>query len=357
MKVQFQLLKWFLSATEIKDNTTSWLNYYKDNDDFFDAGANGVFADPGNWIRSGNDPIDHANIDAGQTYENILAGSWAPYRLVGVDGQGTAAFEHSPAWDQFQSLSSLKDVPSVDIVFTDNKDLWTRGPVIETGSGTNRLNLKSNPSVNKDGNEDDSGTNGFSWFPGYALDLEKGIRLNMMFGESSDHPEHNGDDMIWNPTSVKTTGNQYYEFNETGESFDVVLGGRHYVYVMKTQYAGSDAEAHSEYDHLTGMSSNSNKRNVFREAAWVSIPMLSSSSAEVSDGDVEVKIRVSKAYDEFVSDCNADDELNESNPYLTFNTTDIQTVTDDESAAQSAMDLIKVVPNPYYGSSKYREIK
>ena len=49
----------------------------------------------------------------------------------------------------------------------------------------------------------------------------------------------------------------------------------------------------------------------------------------------------------------AADELNESNPYLTFNTSDIQTVTDDESAAQSAMDLIKVVPNPYYGSSKY----
>ena len=343
----------FLSATEIKDNTTSWLNYYKDNDDFFDAGANGVFADPGNWIRSGNDPIDHANIDAGQTYENILAGSWAPYRLVGVDGQGTAAFEHSPAWDQFQSLSSLKDVPSVDIVFTDDKDLWTRCPVIETGSGADRLELKSNPSVGKDWEEDDSDTEGFSWFPGYALDLEKGIRLNMMFGESSDHPEHNGDDMRWNPTSVESTGNPFYEFNEQGEPFDLVLGGRHYVYVMKTQYAGSDAEAHSEYDHLTGMSSNSNKRNVFREAAWVSIPMLSSSSAEVSDGDVEVKIRVSKAYDEFVSDCNADDELNESNPYLTFNTSDIQTVTDDESAAQSAMDLIKVVPNPYYGSSKY----
>ena len=175
----------------------------------------------------------------------------------------------------------------------------------------------------------------------------------MMFGESSDHPEHNGDDMRWNPTSVESTGNPFYEFNEQGEPFDLVLGGRHYVYVMKTQYAGSDATAHSEYDHLTGMSSNSNKRNVFREAAWVSIPMLSSSSAEVSDGDVEVKIRVSKAYDEFVSDCNADDELNESNPYLTFNTSDIQTVTDDESAAQSAMDLIKVVPNPYYGSSKY----
>ena len=344
----------FLNATEIKDNSTSWLNYYKDNDDFFDAGTNGIFADPGNWIRSGNDPIDHVNIDDGQTYENILAGSWAPYRLVGVDGQGAAAFEHSPAWEEFQSLSSLEAVPSVDIVFTDDQDLWTRVPVIETGSGSNRLTLKSNPSKGKDGLEDDSGTTGFSWFPGYALDLEKGIRLNMMFGESSDHAdEHNGDDMWWNPTSVESTGNRFYEFNEIGEPFDLVIGGRHYVYVMKTQYAGSDATAHSEYDHLTGMTSNSNKRNVFREAAWVSIPMLSSDAATVSNGDVEVKIRVSKEYDEFVSDCSGDDELNESNPYLTFNTSDIQAVTGDESVAQSAMDLIKVVPNPYYGSSKY----
>ena len=247
----------------------------------------------------------------------------------------------------------MKDVPSVDIVFTDNQDLWTRVPVIETGSGSNRLNLKSNPSVGKDGLEDGSGTTGFSWFPGYALDLEKGIRLNMMFGESSDHPDHNGDDMIWNPTSVESSGNQFYEFNQIGEPFDLILGGRHYIYVMKTQYAGSDATAHSEYDHLTGMLSNSNKRNVFREAAWVSIPMLSSSNATLLDGDVEVKIRVSKAYDEFVSDCSDVGELNESNPYLTFNTSDIQTITGDEAVAQSALDLIKVVPNPYYGSSKY----
>ena len=343
-------LNGFLSATELKDNSTSWLNYYKDNDDFFEGQA--VYVDPGNWIRSGNDPIDHANIDDGETYENILAGSWAPYRLVGVDGQGTSEFQHSPAWNEFQSLSNLKNVPSVDIVFTDKKELWTRVPVIETGSGTNRLNLKSDPSVDKDGNADDSGTTGFSWFPGYAMDLEKGIRLNMMFGESSDHPDHNGDDMMWNPTSVESTGNQFYEFNEIGEPFDLILGGRHYVYVMKTQYAGSDATAHSEYDHLTGMTSTSNKRNVFREAAWVSIPMLSSPSAIVSDGDVEVKIRVSKAYDEFISDCGGE-ELNEQYPYLTFNTSDIQTLTGEESAAQSALDLIKVVPNPYYGSSKY----
>ena len=56
--------------------------------------------------------------------------------------------------------------------------------------------LKSNPSKGKDGLEDDSGTTGFSWFPGYALDLEKGIRLDMMFGESSDHLDDNGDQLV-----------------------------------------------------------------------------------------------------------------------------------------------------------------
>tara|TARA_A100001015_G_C14653075_1_gene580005 strand:- start:280 stop:708 length:429 start_codon:yes stop_codon:yes gene_type:complete len=71
---------------------------------------------------------------------------------------------------------------------------------------------------------------------------------------------------------------------------------------MKTQYAGSDATAHSEYDHLTGMSSNSNKRSVFREAAWVSIPMLSSPDEVVSDGDIVVKISVSKTFDEYFTD-------------------------------------------------------
>ena len=339
-----------LSVTENKDNSTSWLDYFRDTDDFF-ATQDGLFILPNNWIRSGTDEIDHANIDNGESFEKILNGSWAPYRLIGVDGQGGSAFEHSPAWESFQSLSSLKDVPSVDIVYTDDKSLWTRCPVIETGSGSDRLELKSNPSVDKDGEADDSGTEGFSWFPGYALDLEKGIRLNMMFGESSDHLDDNGDDMMWNPTSTETLETGSWQNGDFEQ--DVILGGRHYVYVMKTQYAGSDATAHSEYDHLTGMTSNSNKRNVFREAAWVSIPMLSSPSDSISKGDVEVKIRVSKEYDEFVSDCSGDDELNESNPYLTFNTSDIQTVTEDESAAQSAMDLIKVVPNPYYGSSKY----
>ena len=218
--------------------------------------------------------------------------------------------------------------------------------------------MKSDDSVDKEGEPDNSGTEGFSWFPGYALDLERGVRLNMMFGESSDHPDHNGTDMMWNPTSVESTGDFWSIFSDQGEPYDAVFGGRHYIYVMKTTYAGSDATEHSEYDHLTGMSSsNSDKRNVFREAAWVSIPMLSSPNAKLSGGDIEVNIRVSKAYDEYnMDDTDCEDQAvneNGGHMHLTFNTGDIQTVTQDMSAAESALDLIRVVPNPYYGLNSY----
>jgi hypothetical protein len=36
-----------------------------------------------------------------------------------------------------------------------------------------------------------------------------------------------------------------------------------------------------------------------------------------------------------------------------FNTSDIATLFQENSTAKSALDLIKVVPNPYYGSSSY----
>ena len=112
------------------------------------------------------------------------------------------------------------------------------------------------------------------------------------------------------------------------------------------------------YSQLSNMSSASNKRKVFKDAAWVSIPLLSQ-NAVVSDGDIEIKIRVSKAYDEYNmddSDCEADASTsNDGNPYLTFNTNDIQTVTNDLDAAQDAMGLIRIVPNPYYGSNNYEK--
>jgi len=40
---------------------------------------------------------------------------------------------------------------------------------------------------------------------------------------------------------------------------------------------------------------------------------------------------------------------------MKFNTKDIQTVTKDVDVARKALDLIRVVPNPYYGSNNYEK--
>lgn len=350
----------YISATEQKNESSDWLSYVKDSDISRPYGDKN-YVHHNDWIRSGTDTVfDHTGLDDGESFEEVLGGSWAPYRLIGKDGLG-GVFEHSPAHER-QEFSKLKDLPSVDIVFTNDKSLWTRCPVIETGSGSSasRLNMKDTPSVDKEGNPDDSGTEGFSWFPGYAVDIEKGIRLNMMFGESSDHPYDNGLDMVWNPTSSLVKGDSMALVTpDPDDSFDVIFGGRHYVYVMKSIYAGSDEKLNTLYSELNKMFIPIYKREVFKDVAWVSIPILSNNAVLLSD-DVEVRLRVSRPYQNYTGDersCDDGANENERNPYFVFGTKDIHTVTSDMSTAKTAMDLIRVVPNPYYGSNNYEKDK
>ena len=357
-----------LSATLIKENSTSWLDFVGDIE-YFGARDGAVIVHPANWIRSGTasepdpaggtDPIDvdmgtaDAWEDENSTYEGILNGMWAPYRLVGYD-KDDIPFAHSPSIGYGQKLNKLT---SVDIVYTDDKSLWTRVPVIETGDTITRMLLKDMPSVNKDGIDQVDGTKGFSWFPGYALDLERGTRLNMMFGEASTLPDHNGNDMIWNPTSTNIAGENFFSafFSNTFDESNIVFGGRHYVYVAMSEYAGDNEVDHYFYERLIDMTSFVDQKKVFEDIAWVSIPLASQNST-LLDGTVEVQIRVSKSYDSYTledsQDCLASD-INGGNPLLSFSTESIMTVKNDTETAKSVMDLIKVVPNPYYGLANY----
>ena len=94
-----------------------------------------------------------------------------------------------------QQWNTPESTTSVDVVFTSDRDLWTRCPVLEmqpndilaqnaTGaSGTiEKMNLRRHKSVDKFGRTvDDEGVNqgdatlvsgtGMGWFPGYAIDL------------------------------------------------------------------------------------------------------------------------------------------------------------------------------------------
>src|SRR3989304_3108877 len=147
-------------------------------------------------------------------------------------------------------MCQLKELASVTVVITTDKTKWTRCPVLElsedrtlsdpinpNGAWTARkLDLRTARSVDKEGktvlqtgysNPLDSSAadyinaTGMGWFPGYAVNLETGERLNMAFGENSWLMGENGRDMLWNPTSTI--------FNQNNEP---IFGGQHYIYIF-----------------------------------------------------------------------------------------------------------------------------
>jgi len=193
---------------------------------------------PLNWITSGgffpqNDSIPNDSIfnlncyssngyDPNYIYSKLADGITAPAWLTRANDCYMAPLAISNAVGGNGISSSIRSLaqaivyqPSIDIVFTDDTSKWTRSPVIELNkfdigsvNGGKAGFLRKSNSVDKYGNPDGSGT-GMGWFPGYAIDVETGRRLNIAFGENSTLTNDNGDDMIWNPTEriFDTNGN------------------------------------------------------------------------------------------------------------------------------------------------------
>ena len=86
-----------------------------------------------------------------------------------------------------------------------------------------KFEVRKHNSVNKDGSEN-AAEQGRTWFPGYAINVETGERLNIVLGEDSYQGLNNGRDLKWNPTDQ---GGSY-------SSGYAGFGGRHYIYIMDT---------------------------------------------------------------------------------------------------------------------------
>ncbi|MCL2290512.1 MAG: hypothetical protein FWC34_07410 [Bacteroidetes bacterium] len=119
---------------------------------------------------------------------------------------------------------TMTNLYSVNIVITPDKSLWTRAIVLESCPDSMKSEgraLKNEPrrgiSRDKNGNKEyhardgfgPEGNQGMSWFPGYAINIETGERLNIMFSENSDSTLNekfgnliNGNDMWFNPTAT-----------------------------------------------------------------------------------------------------------------------------------------------------------
>ena len=225
--------------------------------------------------KVGNNRSSSEAMDKNQEFESVVGGLWSPYGLVSTlpfhPGFNFSYFlpeDHildslklnkyklqrhmlTNVYNKSINLNDMAQLPSVRIVFTADTSKWTRCPVIEmcddytqSEGNARKFTPRNHASVDKMGktcedypagdpnntpNPNDPNNpayisaNGMGWFPGYAVNIVTGERLNIMFGEDSRYVQegYNGRDMLWNPGHAMMEGTQNY-----------VFGGRHFIYVM-----------------------------------------------------------------------------------------------------------------------------
>lgn len=347
-----------------------------------------------NWIRSGRIKnsanssllrfVDRIDWDSTEQYENILGRTWAPWLLVGDTAlqptvKGGTVVPPTIYAPTTNVLARLSDLPSVQVVFTPDKSKWTRCVVMEAHSdptrtfpvGTRKLAHKPVPSVDKNGiptgspgcNEAEAtltDAQGMSWFPGYVIELETGERLNMAFSEDSFLGGAIGRDMIWNPSNVLNVGES------------PVFGGCHWIYVFANFQRRTPATVNTmgAYDEGAFFRANMDvgsltaRNQVWRSVAWVGSSLvrqgvqLLSAQEGIVPSEVRLRINVSKPYDIYATPYPGYEppmitDKNRGLPLYTFYTGDAATQTNVASVAEEALDLISVVPNPYYAYSGY----
>ena len=369
-----------------------------------------------NWIRSGaqetpgGSPPEEAVFDdfkpgqpydEGETWEGVLFGTWAPYALVSwteditFSNGNTAPYPvvaptiKDLRWNNGPITDAIPGTPNIDVVLTSDKSKWTRCPVFEmqpnedlaqdmdTPLGSpEKMGLRRHASVDKNGKTVAQGGDqyfatlngqqpfGMGWFPGYAIDVGTGERLNMAFGEDSWASADNGDDMIWNPSS-----------RVAGGLGNVYAGGQHWIYVFRNQAYSDDNDSRCPaYDmgqYLYGKfgpnAGNNDDRKAMRGCGWVGSALTNPEfeMLSVQDGliptETRIKLRVAKQYRRYAYDRSDVDDVentpNNNNPLYRFSTADVATITGDNPALTDALQNVRVVPNPYYAYSQYETSK
>jgi hypothetical protein len=381
------------------------------------------------WIRSGavaapSPPTDPGqdfpsygktgNYDPNQYYNQIINGSWAPYSLCAVSDKNEYC-DNGPAFSTISSpqynglvADSIGNAASVDIVFTSNRANWTRCIVLEeqdqptlAQGGAAKLDPRMSLSIDQDGQYVDAtlppaeftdpslanyiSDTAMGWFPGYAINLETGERLNMAYGEDSWLSGDNGRDMKWDPDSIVYSGGGS---TGAGGYFGVtsIFGGKHYIYVFghNTNKASVTKNAsipaydagltiHSLFFHEVLPNGNTALGNdwhayIMNDVMWVNIPLLTPGH-QLLECDATVKLRMQTPYDTAYGETFLNDGVsqnvhvgsswrnpnpsNKNFPEYSFNTNGLGVVINDASAASSALSLINIVPNPYYAYSGY----
>ena len=415
------------SSVEFTDPTNRWLDGIRDKD---------IPGSVLNWIRSGSyfDMDDASNNDysmvsdayaakgaqkpwdPNENFEKIANGTWAPYILCSQNGQG---FGQNPGpanmKESFEDFS-FKKTASVDIVFTADKSKWTRCPVIEMCSddrlsegNAKRFHLRKHASVDKEGNptaidwanhadscsmnQEDAhfiAPQGMGWFPGYVIDVESGMRLNVAFGEDSYLADMNGNDMIFNPakllrSTVDGLSGDYSQLLDPavirnyGTDDEPVMGGKHFVYIWRADtvlvdqtspykefacpaYDGG-AKLHQILDYIQRERIPTLATNysyeLYKLVMWVGMPMGVEGTEWLPNGnECRIRIRLAKPYDKGYGPLELKENkesltINNLYPKYKFSISGLSITENDPVKSDEDLNLITVVPNPYYAYSEY----
>ena len=419
------------SSIEFEDPTNPWLDGIRDID----------IADSYlNWIRSGsyvdmdndanndyamssgsNDTGGSKPWDPSENFEKLANRTWAPALLTTNWKHGGDNNNPGPLYKaSSRSQKAFKQTASVDIVFTSDTTKWTRCPVIEmcmdnnlSEGGATRFDIRRHASINAAGktcedlgiepnpNDPDNpayiGEQGMGWFPGYAIDVETGIRLNIAYGEDSYLEDMGGRDMKFNPAQLKKAtvdqlygeSSQLYDENIfRGTDNEPVFGGKHFVYIWRVDSIPMAAQSpwkdvknfgydggQALYNTLMAIQNEPRpnfaeqyKFNFYRMVEWIGMPMGIEGTEWLPAGnDCRIRIRIAKPYapgygyqaktaDSLITYLQVPNEdlmINNMNPKYKFTIDGWDPVANDPEKTESDLDIVRVVPNPYYAYDTY----
>jgi len=377
------------SAVTYKEpDSVKWFRMIRDDMGYTYRTEAGQTVDGTNFVKTGIGETDQIH-DPDKTFSNIGAAPFIPFWLAGfADGEYISPayrFNKGHDWvrkantiDFTKQYSRFGRLNNVDIVFTKDKSKWSRCVVVETSYGdifgainptegnVNQFDLRKAPSVGKDADAnglpvtDGDGT-GMGWFPGYAIDVETGQRLNIFFGENSSYggitdidtlfagKKGIGRDMMFNPTEDDFIP---YPFNLTLNisPWNLAFGGHHFVYVMNTPYDQCAAIRES-----LNKTAAQQKSQQLKFVTWAGIVMSQPGTSMLSykDGlipnDVSINIRIANPYE-------VKSYTNQNKGYGSYmfdlNGTQAEEVVVQDTI-DNALSMVNVTPNPYYAYSAY----
>lgn len=365
---------------------------------------NGVFSSNHLNFIGNIDPLSFDYLlDPYQNYTNF-GNTFFPFGLSDYRNRtesGTHKHYNTPGWlseTTYGPLSrgSLSELNNVDIVLTPDKSKWSRCVVLEMADAfyttkknasnplTNnylgletvknpkgiiplKFDLRGDLSVGKndsnndgkpdpDGEKDSNGDAiyGMGWFPGYAIDVETGKRLNIFFGENSCYRKElevicpieyqNGADMLWNPNDKVVIPNLYDDNPDM--TYSHYAGGQHYIFIEKGEY--------DECKNLRTAFSSTNKSLkavALKKFTWTTLPILFSNKQLLPLGsgnkglipsEVIVEMRVNNPFY-----CYKNTGLNNSYPTYMFEFPKNKPISNEDKGGHTNDNgRISLSPNP-----------